>query len=67
MNISVEGYWKTKQFSQQKFDRFVSQQVKKMQKLRAKGHRDWLNVSDEVIQSLALKMANSYDAGAVWR
>ena len=56
----------TKTYSQVAFDKFVAQQVKSMNKMRAKCHRDWKDATDEQIKGTAEAMARIYDAGTVW-
>lgn len=57
----------TKTYDEHSRELFIAQSVKSMQRMRAKGHCDWKDCSDEKIQRVAESMAHIYHAGEVLR
>lgn len=55
----------TKTFDQAAFDKFVAQQIKSMERQRAKGARDFAQMTDAEILASARSMARIYGAGTV--
>lgn len=60
---AVEAKLMTKTFNQTKFDRYVAREVKSMQRLRAKGHRDFTDMTDQQIAEWANASARIYGGG----
>jgi len=56
----------TKGYSLAKQDRWVRREVKSMQRLRAKGHRDFRDMSDTAMLGVATKLAKIYQVGVTY-
>ena len=55
-----------REFSQAKFDRYVTQQIRSMSKARARGHRDFKHMTDAQIQEGAQFLARTNNAGEIF-
>ena len=56
----------TKGYSLEKQDRWVIREVRSMKALRAKGHRDFKDMSDTQILLTANRLARMYEVGATY-
>lgn len=55
-----------KGFSLAKQDAWVRKEIRSMQRLRAKGHRDFKDMSDTSMLGAALKLARIYNVGQTY-
>lgn len=53
-------------FCQAKHDKWVAREIKSQTRLRAKGHRDFIKLSDESIARSAEMLARTYSVGTVY-
>lgn len=56
----------TKGYSLEKQDRWVIREINSMKKLRAKGHRDFRDLTDSQISGIATKLARFYSVGTTY-
>lgn len=65
MNFTATTQKMTRTFSQAAFDKAVARDIKSMTAARAKGHRDYKNLTDDQIKAAAESLARIYNSGEV--
>jgi len=46
--------------------RFIAKEIRSMERLRSKGHRDFVRMTDEGIKASAESLARVYNVGQKW-